>query len=120
MPRGDPLGNLNIIAEGYERGLGFLTGVAIDQHFAQRNRFADMTSLVKTYPQLLGIGIDESTAIVVRQHVAEVTGKGNVSFYDARRRDADDEKDYISVAAGQRFDLQLRRIVENAAEPQPK
>ena len=116
MPRGDPLGNLNIIAEGYERGLGFLTGVGIDQHFAQRNRFADMSSLVKTYPQLLGIGIDESTAIIVRQHTAEVTGKGNVSFYDARRQDADDDKDYVSVSAGQRFDLQTRRVLDDAAE----
>ena len=111
MPRGDPLGNLNIIAEGYERGLGFLTGVGIDQHFAQRNRFADMSSLVKTYPQLLGIGIDESTAIIVRQHTAEVTGKGNVSFYDARRQDADDDKDFISVPAGKKFDLQTRRVL---------
>ena len=39
MPRGDPLGNLNIIAEGYERGLGFITGVAINvdselEHFS--------------------------------------------------------------------------------------
>ncbi len=83
MPRGDPMGNLNIIAEGYERGLGFLCGVAIDQHFAQRRRFKDMSLLVKTYPQLLGIGIDEGTAIVVKQSVAEVVGKGNVAFYDA-------------------------------------
>jgi cyanophycinase len=83
MPRGDPMGNLNIIAEGYERGLGFLCGVAIDQHFAQRRRFKDMSLLVKTYPQLLGIGIDEGTAIIVKQSVAEVVGKGNVAFYDA-------------------------------------
>jgi len=83
MPRGDPMGNLNIIAEGYERGLGFLCGVAIDQHFAQRRRFKDMTLLMETYPQLLGIGIDEGTAIIVKQSIAEVVGKGNVAFYDA-------------------------------------
>ena len=47
MARGNPLGNLDIMAAGYERGFGFLPGVAIDQHFAQRNRFADMASLVK-------------------------------------------------------------------------
>ncbi len=74
--RGSPLNNTDMICEGYERGLGFLPGVAIDQHFAQRKRFADMTALVKTYPQLLGIGIDESTAIVVQGSVAEVMGAG--------------------------------------------
>ena len=57
LARANPLGNRDIMAEGYERGLGFLPGAAVDQHFAQRKRFADMTSLVKRYPQLLGIGV---------------------------------------------------------------
>jgi len=43
-----------------------LSGVAIDQHFSQRKRFKDMTTLMKTYPQLLGIGIDEATALKAR------------------------------------------------------
>lgn len=116
MPRGNPLGNRDIMSEGYEQGLGFLTGVAIDQHFAQRERFADMTSLIRTYPQLLGVGIDEGTALIVRQHEAEIVGRGNVAFYDARRQDADDDKDYVSVGAGQRFDLKARRVVEAARE----
>lgn len=116
LPRGNPLGNRDIMAEGYEQGLGFLTGVAIDQHFTQRGRFADMSSLIKTYPQLLGIGIDEGTALIVRRHEAEVVGKGNVAFYDARRQDADDDKDYVSVGAGQRFDLRSRRVVEAVRE----
>ena len=64
--RGSPLDNTEMTCEGYERGLGFLPGVAIDQHFAQRKRFADMTALMKAYPQLLGIGLDEATAIVVQ------------------------------------------------------
>jgi cyanophycinase len=116
MPRGNPLGNLDIMAEGYERGLGFLTGVAIDQHFSQRKRFADMTSLVQTYPQLLGIGIDEATAIIVQKSQAEVAGKGNVAFYDAHRTDADSDTDYVSVSDGQRFDLKTRRMIEDDAE----
>ncbi len=111
MPRGDPLGNLNIIAEGYERGLGFLTGVAIDQHFSQRKRHADMTSLIKVYPQLLGIGIDEGTALVVQRSRAEVVGKNQVAFYDSQQTDADDDKDYIAVRPGERFDLKSRRVL---------
>lgn len=116
MPRGNPLGNRDIMSEGYEQGLGFLTGVAIDQHFTQRDRFADMTSLIRTYPQLLGIGIDEGTALIVRQHEAEIVGRGSVAFYDARRQDADDDKNYVSVGAGQRFDLKARRAVEAVRE----
>lgn len=112
MPRGDPLGNLVMMAEGYESGLGFLTGVAIDQHFSQRKRFADMTALVKTYPQLLGIGIDEATALVVRHDVAEVVGNGKVAFYDARRPRADGEPDYVQYEAGQFYDLVERQPVE--------
>lgn len=116
MPRGNPLGNREIMAEGYERGLGFLTGVAIDQHFAQRDRFADMTSLIQTHPQLLGIGIDEGTALIVRESRAEVVSKGNVAFYDSRRQDTDDDKDYLSVGAGRTFDLKVRRVVEAVSE----
>ena len=55
------------------RGFGYLPGCAVDQHFFRRQRTADMTGLMKLYPQLLGFGIDESTAIVVTGHVAERT-----------------------------------------------
>jgi cyanophycinase len=119
MPRGDPLGNLNIIAEGYEQGLGFLTGVAIDQHFAQRNRFGDMSELISKYPQYLGIGIDESTAIVVKEHRAEVVGKGHVAFYDAGRRKLENQPDYLSLSSGQSYDLVSRSVVATDAGANP-
>jgi cyanophycinase len=111
MPRGDPLGNLNIIAEGYEMGLGFLKGVAIDQHFSQRKRHADMTLLMKTYPQFLGIGLDETTAIIVKGHIAEVTGKGKVFFYDTNRAVAPGQPDYEAVADEGRYDLKARKVL---------
>ena len=110
--RGSPFGNLEIMYEGYERGFCFLPGTAIDQHFTQRKRFADMTALMKTYPQLLGIGIDEATALIVRGHVAEITGRGQVHFYDTRRPRAEGEADHVSVRAGDRYDLKARRVLE--------
>ena len=68
LARATPISNTKLIAFGYERGgLGFLDGVAIDQHFTQRNRFRDMSRFVDHYPQLLGIGIDESTALIVQK-----------------------------------------------------
>ncbi len=82
LARATPIGNREIIAPGYERGgLGFLCGVAIDQHFSQRNRQQDLRTLVQTYPQLLGIGIDEATALIVRDTTAEVVGQGQVYVY---------------------------------------
>src|SRR5699024_4910268 len=55
LVRGNPLGNLQMMAEGYERGFGFLPGTAIDQHFTQRKRQPDMLLLKRTFPQLLGL-----------------------------------------------------------------
>ncbi len=85
MVRGDPLGNTVMMAEGYERGLGFIQGVAIDQHFTQRKRQPDMELVMSRFPQLLGIGLDEGTAIVVRGSIAEVVGKSKVAVYDTSR-----------------------------------
>ena len=46
-------------------GLGLLPDVVVDQHFAQRNRYARLLSVVARSPRLLGIGVDEDTAAVV-------------------------------------------------------
>ncbi len=111
MPRGSPLGNTDVMADGYERGLGFLPGAAIDQHFTQRGRLGDMTAIMRRYPQLLGIGIDEATALIVRGQTAEVAGKNNVLFYDYRRPPAE-QPDHLVVKPGQKYDLVERKIVE--------
>jgi cyanophycinase len=109
--RGNPLGPNDIMSEGYERGLNFLPGVAIDQHFTQRKRLPDMTALMKTYPQFLGIGLDETTGIVVQGHIAEVVGKGKAHFYDRRQPVVDGQPDYEAVADGGRYDLKLRKVL---------
>ena len=117
LVRGSPHGPQFMMCEGYERGFNFLPGVAIDQHFAQRKRFADMTALMKVYPQYLGIGLDEATAIVVERQIATVMGRGQVHIYDHRQQtDASAEKDYQSLSAGTRFDLVERRVI---ATPPP-
>jgi cyanophycinase len=110
--RGSPLGNVEMMCEGYERGLAFLPGVAIDQHFSQRKRFPDMTALMKAQPQFLGIGLDEATALIVRGHVGEVLGAGKVHFFDRTRPVADGKPDYQSLAPGQRYDLKARKALE--------
>ena len=116
LARGNPLGNRDIIATGYERGFGFLPGTAIDQHFTQRKRFADMTQLTKTHPQLLGIGIDEQTALVVHGDVGEVLGKHSVHFYNRKNSAASAERDYVSLRAGGKYDLRRRTLLSEPSE----
>lgn len=112
MVRGSPLGNTEMMCEGYERGLGFLCGVAIDQHFTQRKRFADMTAVMRAYPQLLGIGIDETTALIVRGHVGEVMGKNKVHFYDRKKPIEDGKPDHESVGPNGQYDLKARKVLK--------
>lgn len=112
MPRGHPLGNTVVAAEGYERGFGYLPGCAVDQHFFARQRPADMTGLMKQYPQLLGIGIDEGTGLVVKGTTAEVIGKTKVAFFDTNAKPNEGEKDYVEVPSGGKYDLKNRKKLD--------
>lgn len=104
------------MAPGYERGLGFIGGIAIDQHFSQRRRQKDMTQLVDRYPQLLGIGIDESTAIIVQKSTAEVVGKGKVYFYNRDEPVVSGKDDFLALGSGSSYDLANRILIEEDEE----
>lgn len=65
-------------------GLGLVQGVIIDQHFAQRSRYGRLMSVVASSPQLIGIGIDENTAIEITGQQFTVLGAGVVHVIDAR------------------------------------
>ena len=70
---------------GMAQGLGLLPGVIIDQHFGQRDRYGRLMNLVASSPDLLGIGLDEDTAVLVRQESElEVVGTGSVFCVDMR------------------------------------
>ncbi|HYG77501.1 MAG TPA: cyanophycinase [Planctomycetota bacterium] len=105
LVRGNPLGNREMMSEGYERGLAFLKGVAIDQHFIKRDRFADMSALKKTFPQLLGLGIDEGAAVLVRGQSLEVIGRASVAIYDRSEPAPQGQKEYLLLAPGEKYDL---------------
>jgi cyanophycinase len=119
LSRGGVFNNFDIIYEGYERAFAFLPGVVVDQHFTQRKRHPDMTTLMKTYPQLLGIGLDESTALIVRGHVADVTGKGTAHFYDYRTP-PQGKVDFTAVLDGGQYDLKDRRVLALGKAPPDK
>jgi cyanophycinase len=97
LVRGAREGNAIMMAPGYERGFGFLRGVAVDQHLLQRNRQNDMVSVVAAHPELLGIGIDARTAIVVKGDQMEVIGTSKAAIYELG-------KPYYFLSSGDRFD----------------
>lgn len=88
-------------------GFGLLTNSAIDQHILTRHRENDLEPVMKAHPELLGIGIDESTAIVVHGHEFEVIGKSKVAVWDGKDHDG---KKYQFLVASQRYDMAKREV----------
>jgi cyanophycinase len=65
-------------------GFGFLAGVIIDQHFAERGRIGRLIAAVAQNPRMLGVGIDEDTAVVYEGGRLTVLGAGGVYVVDGR------------------------------------
>lgn len=64
-------------------GLGLLPAAVVDQHFSERRRLARLLTALSQRPDLLGVGIDEDTALVIeRSRAIEVIGKGVVTLVD--------------------------------------
>ncbi len=105
LARGDTKGNTIMMGDHIE-GFGFLKNVAIDQHLLRRNRQFDLLEILSVKPGLLGLGIDEDTAIVVQGNKFEVTGQSYVAVYDAAA-----EHDFELLPPGAVFDLAHRKIV---------
>ncbi len=63
------------------KGIGLITGVIIDQHFVTRARNNRLLTAVMEFPDHIGIGIDESTAIIVADDSVKVVGKSQVLVY---------------------------------------
>jgi len=72
---------VDVVAMG--PGMGFLPGVVIDQHFAQRGRLGRLVSALLLQPAVLGFGIDENTAILVHGDELEVIGENSVTVIDS-------------------------------------
>lgn len=86
LARGDTKTN-TIMMGDHEEGLAFVQNIAIDQHTLARNRQYDMFEILAVYPDLLGISIDENTAILVSGDTFEVIGQSYVLIYDGTHWD---------------------------------
>jgi cyanophycinase len=105
----------------HERGFAFLRRSAIDQHINTRDRWDDLIPVIKKYPRLLGIGLSEGTAIVVKGDRFEVMGAWKVAVHDNQRVYQPWEKPYFVLSAGDVYDMKARRIVRygNGSRAEP-
>jgi len=120
LARGDTRNN-QIMMGDHEQGFGFITNMAIDQHVIARNRQFDMFDILKNKPELLGISIDEGTAIVVQGNEFEVIGRSYVIMYDGTfwSREGSSLKNlptkenlFYFLRSGDRYNLSERKVID--------
>ncbi len=113
------------------QGLGFFRGVVVDQHFIARERCNRLISVILEHPELLGVGVDEDTAVWVRPDgTFQVMGKSCVMVLDAKgaevsRQPVETGQDLLGVHGmrvqillpGESFDLARRAVI--GANPAP-
>jgi cyanophycinase len=114
LVRGDTSGPNVMMTEEptHQRAFAFLRRTAIDQHIDARNRWDDLIPVIKRFPNLLGIGISEGTAIVVTGDTFEVIGKSKVAIHDNTRTYPDGEKPYVVLSAGDKYDMKARAVIK--------
>lgn len=120
LVRGDTKNN-QIMMGDHQDGFGFLKNVAIDQHVLARNRHFDMFEILRDRPELLGIGIDESTALIVKGDIFEVVGKSYVVVYDGKfwsregselKKLPEKEQIFYFLREGDKYNLRERMLIQ--------
>lgn len=115
-------------------GFGFFRGVIVDQHVIARQRSNRLTSVILEHPDLLGVGVDEDTAVWVRpDDTFLVMGAGSVLVFDASKATitqapGEDAKDLLGVhdlrvhvlLPGEGFDLGSRTVLDSGSAPENK
>lgn len=112
LVRGARENNTTMMAPGYETGFGLMQGVAIDQHITARGRENHLDEVIKKHPDLLGIGIDQSTAIEVTRDRFKVIGVGYVFIHDGTEQP--NGGFYSLLRPGEGFDLKTLKATEAA------
>ncbi|MGW8123447.1 cyanophycinase [Roseivirga echinicomitans] len=124
LARGDTKGS-NIMMGDHEVGLGFISNIAIDQHTLARNRQFDMFEILGKYPALLGVAIDENTAMWVTGNEFEVIGQSYIMIYDGSHwnqttgkyeANAEGEEKFHVLRAGHKYDMAERKVVRGSRQ----
>lgn len=120
LARGDSKTNTVMMGD-HEIGLGFVKNIAIDQHTLARNRQFDMFEIIEKRPELLGLAIDENTAILVSGNTFEVLGKSYVLIYDGTYWDQNSneyvplkngEQKFHMLRIGSKYDMETRKVIK--------
>jgi len=112
-------------------GLGLLGyHTLVDTHFTQRRRLYRLFVAIAEFPALMGLGIDEDTALVVKREIATVVGKGGVTFVDGSSVRFNNASDVTRgpeltisalrvgiVGTGQQFNLKKREVLALLSSP---
>jgi cyanophycinase len=94
-----------LVTKGYDEGFGLLAHSVIDQRVGSRHKEAELSEVVEVHPELVGLGLDESTSILVRGDILEVIGPGRLTISDNKEHAG---KKYHFLKAGDRFNLRTR------------
>jgi cyanophycinase len=123
--RGDTKGP-QILVGDHTQGLGFLKNSAIDQHLLVRNRQFDLADFIKKSPDLIGLGLNEATAVLVQRDTLQVLGASFVAVFDyntivntGEKHVVNGREDYTAsngpfffLGAGQKYDLAKRVVIK--------
>ena len=119
LARGDTKAN-TIMMGDHQVGFNYLTNSAIDQHLLVRNRQHDLVEVISEHPELLGIGLDENTAVVVRGNEMEVIGGSFVAIFDYSLWDENPLKTnslanngkFFLLRSGDKYNVNTRQVIE--------
>ena len=128
LARGDTSGNTIMVGD-VQQGFGFMRNTAIDQHLIARGRQKDLLKVLEdprkkmrkefNRAELLGIGIDEDVAIVVKGDQFSIIGKdqGVVLVYDPKswKKETPDAQKWVTLKKGDQYDLAQRSIIPDPA-----
>ena len=84
----------------WRRGFQLVKNVAIDVHVLARNRQFDLIGVIQAHPDMLGIGIDENTAIVVQADSFQVIGTSLVTIVDNKHQVTHDGPETFRTVGG--------------------
>ncbi len=93
---------------GIRKGLGLIPNVIFDQHFLVRQRHNRLFGLIIENPRMLGVGIDEDTAVLIEDNRRlTVSGKTQVMFVHSTSGKQPYTLSFLSN--GQKFDIVKRK-----------
>ncbi len=97
-----------------EKGFGFINGVLIDQHFGQRGRLARLLVAMHKTNTPLGAGVDEDTALIVKNNKWEVVGNGKVTIIELNPSGNIQGATVSFLSAGDQYDPLTKKVIPKA------